>query len=1297
MEWPDDELARPWGGNRWARRCTVALVTWTLLVIAIAMPRAAAASSGARQRTRTVLPRPHASAPLHARVPGNASRLAALPPAVGPHAAAPHLGLAPWSLQGLVSVVAPPPAPPRPIATPTPTATATPTPTGAGDRADADAAPTGAPVDVRAKLLRSRSVPPFWIDRTYDTHRTRGIALPPLFVHRTPAKDHPERLLHVDLGLTFGWGTAEGKRRWLSLPALFFGSFSERKTVWGTVPLLMGYRRVGDQFNFGQFPLVWWWGTKFVKNLLVVPFHYQQKTPKSFRAVSAILFWYGNKNTQDAIVDNDREWFVGAPLFYRFRRGLKRFDFGFLYMGADNRLKGRRWAAVTPFALWHESEFGNRRELWTAGWIQRSDRARGRSAWAVPVALTFRHRDRDRSIFAATPLVWRTKNHLTGGTFTLAGPVGVYDDPRQRNVFAAPLWFQFRDRVTDTTTRIFVPLGFSRSSPTRTGVWTLLGGGARTPKGFAMFVPPLLTWASKRDDGRAVQAVAGLFWHVNDPAAAGGPRRAVVLAPLGFYAKAGGRTRFGIPPLLSFGGRKGTTRWQVITPLFWHARDAAQQRHTLVMGPFYHHRQRDELAGGLAPLVFWGSGARRRYAVAPLLLFGDVADTEARTHLTLSPLFVRHAGPGEHTLGVLGLGWDVLREGGAERHTAVVPFFYRRRIGDTKLLITPIGGQRVGADTRTLVWGPWVQRHTPKRDVWGVAPLVWVAREQTDAGVLRSVSVLPLYLRRRAPGDALDMWSPLVWRRDVAAVPGGPPARKNLAIAPFYFRQRQPGGVDVDAGLGFFWSRDRNRRTHTLIGGPFFHRLSRTSLHTGVAPLAWWMDSATKRRLVSLPIIVHLADKQTGEQTTVAVPLWFDRKRANGRRTWGAFPFAFGGRRLYNFTRFSLVPPGFVDVFRVQRNARFTGFAPLLWRYRKCGYLAEDDPKCTYTLWGSAPLFVYGKDGKGRVTHGSLLYVYDRKPGRTRLYTPLFGVNNEPGKVLGWYAGPVAVRTTNTWKRSMVFPLWFRRSHRLEKRSLTLAAPPLFIARRREDRRFFEAGLVVWQSRQQHKVSTAVLPPLFFHSHAWAQRKLTWVFPLVLRDDNFGNDEAWTAVGPALYVQHRKGENLDFVQFPLVWHIERGENRGTFGAFVWWDFTRKGKTIQFVPGLYTRAAGRRLDTHVIGPGLAWWTRGRGATEGDFHWRVLLGLFGAGVENGRRYVSIFGGRIDRGPGQAPPERVRKRSKGPRKRVLERDTERGAKRGRKAAAGAPAAPRAPGAPATRPAGTRGATSTRPPATR
>jgi len=1088
------------------------------------------------------------------------------------------------------------------------------------------------------RLIRKRSVPPFWIDRDFTTHRTRALAFPPIFVHRTPKRGSPERLVHADLSFTFGWYSREKqRRRYINPFGLFFGGFSERKTTWAALPLLMGYRRVGEQFAFGQFPLVWWWGTKFVKNLVVAPFHYQQKSPDGYMGVSALLFWYGHKHLDDASLENDRRHFVAAPLFWRFQRGVKRFDFAFLYVGGRNQLKGSRYGAVVPFAFWRTNEFGNRKSVWTLAWIHRKDEARRRSAWAVPPLLTFEHRDPKRHVLSATPFFWRVKNHRKASTFTLAGPVGWYKDPKQSSTFVAPLYYRFRDLQAQATTHIILPLGWARKTPERTAVWTWLGGGRRTREGFGFAVPWLLTGATRRDDGTSLGVFGGLVWHAKQTGTATREHRnAWVVGPLGFFDRRGERRHLGLTPLLTFAGWGGGKHYQVLTPLFWHVRDREADKRTVVAGPFYHRKDKLGFDGGLAPVAFWGNNGKYRYGIVPWALTGHVTNLAEKTSLTISPLFVHGRGPDHRTIGVLGLAWDVKRTG--ERHTAVVPFFYRGKTPERTLVVTPLGGHVRRGDSITALYGLFARKKTKEVDGFGLFPLFYHNRRKVEGGWAKQTIVPPLFLHHRSPQQDLDMWTPLVWRSNVR----GERPRKGLAVVPFYFRQRQPGGVDVDASLGFFWSRDKRRRTHTLIVGPGFHRLSRTQLNAGIFPIYWWMDAKDKRRLIALPIIVHVAKKDKREHTTIAFPLWFDRQRADKRRTWAAFPFVFGGRRGHNFTRVSAVPIGYFDIFRLKRNTRFTGFVPLLFRFDRCGYKRGDDPSCRYRLWGSFPFFLYGKDGQGRTTHAAaLLYYWDKTKQGYKLYTPLFGVRNEPGKTFGWYATIVGAKTTNTHQRVFAFPFYYRKAHRLQDENLTLVLPPLFIGRHRKDRSFFEAGLVVWQFRQQHKVSTAVVPPIFFYSHAYAQRKLLWVAPFFIRDHQISNDLAWTAV-PVLYTQRRKGEDLDFVQFPLVWHIERGENQGTMGAFVWWDIRVKGKIVQTVPVLYTRVATPELDTRVIGPGLGWWTRGRGVREGDHGWRILLGLLGAGVENGRRYFALFGRKIDRGPeSPAAAERYRMR--------------------------------------------------------
>lgn len=1076
-------------------------------------------------------------------------------------------------------------------------------------------------LEAPSKFVRGRSVPPFWFDRTYTTHRTRAMALPPLFFHRTPTAARPDKFFHFDLSLTTGWYSQKAsKRRFISPAILFFGSFSERTSAWGSVALLMGYKRVGEQFTFGQFPLVWRWGNKQVKNLVVVPFHYHQKTPDSLRGISAILFWYGHKNTTDKDPLNDLRYFIGAPIFYRVTRGPLTVNVGApLYVGGANQARGLKWHHVFPFVHWQSSEFGNRKDLWTLLWVQRSDKARSRRTWAIPPLLTFSRQTPTHRLFSATPLVWRAENRDKGSVAWSVFPWVSHRDPDQRNRVLFPLFWQFGDLRRKVTSSVFVPLAYARKSPDETRVWTLLGGGSRGKDGRLGFgITPLLTFVRNDPQGRSFQVVTPLFIHSHDRTAyAGKGSRQVVLGPLGFYSRRGERKDIGVIPALSFFGREGTKSYQVVTPLFWHRResDPARFADTTVLGPLFVHRNRTGFHAGLPPVAVFGRDEHWRYGIVPPLLTGHVTDVKAQRSLTISPVFARSTAPGARTLGVLNLFWDVKRPQG-ERHTALFPLFYHRQKDGRALTLTPLGGgvrtpEQVTWSAGLVAYGyRGVKDRT--RAGFGLVPLVFYDRRPVQGGVASNLVVAPLFARHRAPSEDLDMFTPLVWR---TAFRGEKP-RKNLAIIPFYFRQRQPDGIDVDAGIvpPFFYSRDPVRRTHTLIAGPFFHRLTRTSLNTGVVPLYWWMDSVEKRRLISLPLIVHIADKGKREHTTIAVPLWFDRRRANGRRSWVALPFVVGVKGQHNFTRFSLLPPLFFDIFRLGRNTRFTGLVPLLFRYQKCGFRAEDDDKCRFTMWGSAPLFLYGRDGKGRVAHGALmLYYFDRDPGGRRFLTLLGGANVRPGERLTWYALNVGHTTTRKFKTTVVFPLFFRKAYRTEDRSTTVALPPLFIERRRQDYRWWEAGLLLWHFRRPHKVTTAVVPPIFYTSHSYAERRLTWLLPLFARDRNWAKDSAFTGVFPALFFQRRRGADNDFVQFPLVWHFERD-----------------GKVTDVVPALYTHRKAKGRDLHVLGPGLGFWWRTEkpieAGTRKGLHWRALFGIIGGGNDGVTRYFSLFGGKI-----------------------------------------------------------------------
>ena len=382
-----------------------------------------------------------------------------------------------------------------------------------------------------------------------------------------------------------------------------------------------------------------------------------------------------------------------------------------------------------------------------------------------------------------------------------------------------------------------------------------------------------------------------------------------------------------------------------------------------------------------------------------------------QTQQTISPLFVRSKTPTSRVLGVGLLAWDSKREisvddtGASERHrdSVLFPLYYRRQRGERTMHLSPLGGRVQHPHGATWLGALAYGFHRDgdangdgiARRGGGFLPLIH-HETRTDAageGIGSTTAVFPLFLRDRRPERDLDVWTPLVWRGNIR----GDRPRKSLSVVPFYFGQRQKDGVDVDASVIFVWSRNRARRTHTIVAGPFYHRLTRDKVITGLGPLSYWEDSPERRLLFVTPLVFSLENKLERKRTTVALPFWIDTEPNTSRRFWMAFPFVLGSHRKHDFTKAGIAFPLFYDIHRLHRNFRFTGVVPLLFRYQKGGFLAEDEAADRYTLWGSFPAFFYGRDGKGRRTHSALgLYLWDKDPEGWKLFTPLVGVAQKP-------------------------------------------------------------------------------------------------------------------------------------------------------------------------------------------------------------------------------------------------------------------------------------------------------------
>jgi hypothetical protein len=1051
-----------------------------------------------------------------------------------------------------------------------------------------------------------RSLLPFWLDLSRAESRTRALILPPVFIDRR-ARDNDKNkpFFHADLSLTFGWHSQKiAGRRWFNPAGLFFGGFSESSTRWAAVPLLMGYSRRGDDFTFGQFPLVWWWGNKTTSNFLAIPLYFRNKRPNSMLSTAALVFWRGNSNLDDADPSNDLRYTVAGPLFVHVETHRRSIYVAPLWLSGVNRYRGREHKTFAPFFHWHRSEFGNREALITPFWSHSQDRARAASSWSIPPLLSFETKNRDRHLRAITPLFWQGKDSRYAAKFWAAGPVGDYQDEQQRVSWFAPIYWSFHDRRFDARTRAFLPLALIRKNPEGRRVDTLLGFGQSRADGWSVGVHPLLSYAGRNGSKSYAVALGGAFWtRRTDP-----QHWSAGVGPLAYVRRRSDGMHWGVLPALVFAGKSTDLRYQVVTPLFWHiGRGQADVRNDLwIAATGYVRSEATGSAFGLAPLFFARRGKDRSYVAIPALLSGYRADHKKGEWSFISPLVVAGQTPTSTTFGALGLFWRAKR--GHTTHTSLAPLFYSRQAAGRDLLLTPVGASWERNGAREWIFGPFFGKHSTQARTAGLFPLLaWHRKDDPDAAIRSATVIAPLYLGVHGKAQDVDFVTPLGYNiRTYGAKP-----RHAFGFAPLYIGQRQSGGLDYDAGPGWVWARTPSRETHTLIAGPFFHRLTRKRLTTGLFPLVWWTDSTTTRNLFAFPLLLHRENKAEHSHLTIALPLWFDRQSSQFQRTWAALPFAFGKERRNRFLRMSILPPGFVDAFSVHRNRRITGFLPLAFRVQKCGFQENDDPKCRYTLYGALPFAAFGRDGQGRRSHSLLsLYWYDRDAGGTKLYTWLAGGNYRPNEKLMWYAGPVFRSTTRTHTTTGVLPLWYSRKHRARDRSTSLLLPPLFIGQHKDDSRWFEAGLVAWSFRSPHKSTLLVAPPVFGYQHAFSGHKTIWLAPFFIDHQNLHDRARTTAVLPGLFLRNKSAESATTIQVPLIWH-----------------FKRPASTTTVIPGLLVRHQTATRTAGVVGPALGvWWRHTAGDVTLDRHWRIVFGLFGGGQEFGRRYASIFGLKI-----------------------------------------------------------------------
>ena len=568
-----------------------------------------------------------------------------------------------------------------------------------------------------------------------------------------------------------------------------------------------------------------------------------------------------------------------APPWLHLRRPTWTFDtlFPLWWSGSDSKA-GSAFRMLVPLFYWQSGNHDRRSTLISLlGGYARDDDARSLTLTLLPL-LTFWHRDPDDELRIFTPLYVHDHSRAADSTTGLYGVAAVYrrDDPQGSTTAVTPLFWHFRDADTGATATALLPFFAHRSGPRDTTTVVGLGLWAywRSFKngGWSGGVFPLAFFGRNGDRTHAVLFPA--FGHWSDVA------DSTHVTPLFFWHRDPGGSAGGIPPLLTFFGSRDGDSYAIQFPLYWHFASERLARSTTATPLFYHHRDTDGWSlgvGPLVPLLYLRSGATRSHAVLfPVFWhFRDAAADKSTT--VLGPFWHRSWGH-ETTVGLFPLLYyrGGARPGGADETSfTFLPFIHYHRDADTRVVVTPVGVSARGPNRAAGFVGPYFWYKDATLDA-SFIPLLHIDISRRDTG--ERTRQWGLWFQVEAPGSKAWLLFPLAGHYVDAT-------ESDTYVFPTFFHQRRANGWSVDTLPPLFWHSSGGSGTTTVIGPWYNHDGPRTH-DTGFVPL-WFRAKSDERTLTVVPPLLLFArhDYKNDRERFVCALLWHTRDGASSSTT----------------------------------------------------------------------------------------------------------------------------------------------------------------------------------------------------------------------------------------------------------------------------------------------------------------------------------------------------------------------------------------------------------------------------
>jgi hypothetical protein len=964
-------------------------------------------------------------------------------------------------------------------------------------------------------------IPFFGWHRDHDTHETTTVIPWLLSSYTTSPTEKRFRIWpFVFMGINkdgggqaallplFWWSKKQG-HSWFVAPLLLSGGQrDEQKDITEAVIGLFGYyRRHGDQDTWR----------------ILFPLFLQHRTPAA-QTVIGPLTWA--RSTSDGHSAS-----VIFPLWWRVH---------------DEKM-GSEHALLLPIFDWQSEQRGHTQRLVSLVASYERDDSIGLRQLLIYAPIIFHRADNKRTVDVVPPLFTRWSTKDDGGGGLIAGPLVHEHDPSGSTTALFPIYWRFHDNAHDATTHILFPIAgvhhhtgargafigpaFGWSSSNGEGGWgaglaPLVFFGRSGPRSHALLLPLFARWSDSRA-GTSATGVGPLFWRTSPDGGDGG-----------------------LFPIL-FAGRHKKSSYAVVPGLLFHRSDASSS--TDVVGPVYVARDKTGWAAGLAPLLFLGhDGPRSHQVIFPLVWhFSD--DSERMDRLIVGPYI--HRRDGNEVADALFPFFYVRRS--PREGFGIWPIgAWRRLDGVSTTIVGPFVHQtneRTGS--RTNLFFPLLTIHdSPHFSVRVFFPFVWRVHDGDET----DTAFFPLYFRGRAPDHGWDGVFPLfvhAWNKTAATT----------IVGPIWYRARSDGGKTAGLFPLLGWGKkvkdgkssswfgmpgvyaDHNDFTglaHTWALNTFlFHRPD--GYVAGFIPLvfAWRNGTASK---VLTPIYYRQSDSARDYSLDVFTLLFAGHEG----KSWklGIFPVFLAAHDADGGYRAGLFP-----LFWASRSKDHATLATLLGGYSitpagKRFYIGpvyhRDDAETTSTA--IFPIAYFGKNHVANTSTSMFLPLYlDIRRSEDRqlaAYTPLI-----------WRYHSVESTTT------IGLPLFFDVNRYGESRTTGLL--PLFIRNRSE--RDHDSAYTIppiltwWRTRDDHSKTDAVVFPLVWH-FGGDKSSTTIVAPFVW---DFKRGESRTTVAFPLFVKWHRPER-DGVQVLNVYYAKGlGEQAGSWhlDVFPLWQMGRPRK------------------------------------------------------------------------------------------------------------------------------------------